>query len=77
MSERYDYVRISEALLERVALHVLSGECVAIFGPRNAGKRYVLRQLRERILPSATAVGVVSFLKLVPDEEDVYLREVP
>jgi signal transduction histidine kinase/PAS domain-containing protein len=58
------------------------GENFVVLGPRNVGKRYLLRRLSKSCRTFATAVGVVPFLAAVPEDvalhdgnEDVYLTE--
>src|SRR5262249_16880600 len=58
----YEYVRISEGLLQRMTGLLRQGKSFGLLGPRNAGKRYVLRRLWDLCQPFATGIGVVPFL---------------
>src|SRR5215475_3870394 len=76
----YEYVRISEDLLQRMTGLLRQGKSFGLLGPRNAGKRYVLRRLWDLCQPFATGIGVVPFLTVRSEDPalahgpfDIYL----
>jgi signal transduction histidine kinase/PAS domain-containing protein len=71
MSE-FRYVRISESFVTELGDLVSQGESLVLLGPRNIGKRYLIRRLVDSLAPTAAGrVGLVSFLTSIPDEEEV------
>ncbi|HKB39380.1 MAG TPA: hypothetical protein VKD72_23280, partial [Gemmataceae bacterium] len=76
----YEYVRISEGLLQRMTGLLRQGNSFGLLGPRNAGKQYVLRRLCDLCRPFAATIGVVPFLTARAEEgvrsdcdQDMYL----
>jgi signal transduction histidine kinase/GAF domain-containing protein len=71
----FRYVRISESLAAELGELVSHGQSLLLLGPRSVGKRYLIRGLvASTALPSADRVGMVSFFKNIPEEDEVQAK---
>jgi two-component sensor histidine kinase len=61
MTIAYGYRRIGAALVTEVVDLLQSRQSIALLGPRNVGKRYAIRLIRDRLLAEGRQVGVVRF----------------
>jgi GAF domain-containing protein len=72
----FQYRSIGAALLEEVAGLLRQGQTVVVLGPRNVGKRYLMRRLHDHLLQEpAVELAQVQFLEGAPGDEDMTCEE--